>query len=117
VHDGQFCATAADLWSRTFKPALDVVLATARMSENMGWKGLAVLYTYFAFGGTVVRWLSRPFLRRAGRRDGARVPVGYEAKRCRSANARDEQTQHQERRVTAQPPGTTSLQRERRVSG
>jgi ATP-binding cassette subfamily D (ALD) protein 3 len=51
----QFCATAADLWSRTFKPALDVLMATSRMSENMGWKGLALLYTYFAFSGTVVR--------------------------------------------------------------
>ena len=39
--------TLSDLIGRTFKPALDVLLSSHRMSQNMGWKGLAILYTYF----------------------------------------------------------------------
>jgi len=57
----QFCVTAADLFSRTFKPALDVVLSTVRMSHHMGWKGLSIMYTYFLCSGTIVRALSPPF--------------------------------------------------------
>ena len=56
----QFCATAADLFSRTFKPALDVALSTQRMGASMGYGGLALLYSYFALSGAVVRQLSPP---------------------------------------------------------
>ena len=54
----QFCHTAADLFGRTFKPLLDVVLSTARMGENMGYGGLAVLYSYFFASGAVIRAVS-----------------------------------------------------------
>lgn len=57
----QFCHTAADLFGRTFKPLLDVVLSTARMGENMGYGGLAVLYSYFFASGAVIRAVSPPF--------------------------------------------------------
>eukprot|EP00240_Pyramimonas_obovata_P000613 CAMPEP_0118944558 /NCGR_PEP_ID=MMETSP1169-20130426/40534_1 /TAXON_ID=36882 /ORGANISM="Pyramimonas obovata, Strain CCMP722" /LENGTH=576 /DNA_ID=CAMNT_0006890067 /DNA_START=192 /DNA_END=1918 /DNA_ORIENTATION=- len=57
----QFCGTLSDLIGRTFKPALDVVLSSHRMSVNMGWKGLAILYTYFVTGGALLRKLSPPF--------------------------------------------------------
>mmetsp|Transcript_22235 Transcript_22235/g.75493 ORF Transcript_22235/g.75493 Transcript_22235/m.75493 type:complete len:659 (-) Transcript_22235:114-2090(-) len=57
----QWCHTAADLFSRTFKPALDVTLATARMGESLGYSGLAILYTYFVASGFVVRAVSPPF--------------------------------------------------------
>lgn len=57
----QFCATAADLFSRTFKPALDVVLSTRRMATRMGYSGLSVLYSYFLFSGAVVRSVSPQF--------------------------------------------------------
>ena len=33
----QFCATLSDLHGRTFKPALDTILCTARMAQSMGW--------------------------------------------------------------------------------
>jgi ATP-binding cassette subfamily D (ALD) protein 3 len=62
----QFCGTAADLFARTFKPALDVTLASYRMSTNMGWKGLTLLYTYFLASGLVVRRLSPPFAKYIG---------------------------------------------------
>ena len=57
----QFCATASDLFARTFKPLLDVVLSTARMSENMGFSGLAILYAYFFASGAIIRSVSPPF--------------------------------------------------------
>lgn len=57
----QFCATAADLFGRTFKPLLDVVLSTARMGENMGYGGLSILYGYFLLSGVVIRAASPPF--------------------------------------------------------
>jgi ATP-binding cassette, subfamily D (ALD), member 3 len=56
-----WCATSADLFSRTFKPLLDVVLSTKRMSESMGYKGLSILYSYFFFSGHVIRFFSPPF--------------------------------------------------------
>lgn len=59
----QFCATCADLFSRTFKPALDVVLSTRRMGGSMGYGGLAALYSYFLMSGSLVRLLSPPIPR------------------------------------------------------
>ena len=56
-----WCATSADLFSRTFKPLLDVILSTKRMSESMGYKGLTILYSYFFFSGHVIRFFSPPF--------------------------------------------------------
>jgi ATP-binding cassette subfamily D (ALD) protein 3 len=59
----QFCATAADLFSRTFKPALDVALSTQRMGRSMGYGGLTALYTYFLVSGALVRAVSPPIPR------------------------------------------------------
>jgi ATP-binding cassette subfamily D (ALD) protein 3 len=59
----QFCATAADLFSRTFKPALDVALSTQRMGRSMGYGGLAALYGYFLASGFLVRAVSPPIPR------------------------------------------------------
>ena len=57
----QFCTSLSDLYSRTFKPLLDVILSTRRMSETMGYSGLFVLYSYFGVSGALVRFLSPPF--------------------------------------------------------
>ena len=57
----QFCATASDLFARTFKPLLDVVLSTHRMGESMGYSGLTILYSYFFLSGAVIRAVSPPF--------------------------------------------------------
>jgi len=59
----QFCSTAADLFSRTFKPALDVLLSTQRMGASMGYGGLALLYGYFIASGAAVRFVSPPIPR------------------------------------------------------
>ena len=59
----QFCATLSDLHGRTFKPALDTILCTARMAQSMGWSGLAVLYGYYLSIGSVTRRFSPPFSR------------------------------------------------------
>ncbi|KAI9209715.1 ABC family transporter: long-chain fatty acid [Polychytrium aggregatum] len=59
----KFCETASDLYSRTFKPLLDVILCTQRMAENIGYPGLVCLYSYFFLSGFVVRWISPPFSR------------------------------------------------------
>lgn len=59
----QFCSTAADLFSRTFKPALDVLLSTQRMGRSMGYGGLALLYGYFLASGAAVRFVSPPIPR------------------------------------------------------
>ena len=57
----QFCSTVSDLYARTFKPLLDVILSTSRMSQTMGYSGLFTLYAYFALSGAVVRAISPPF--------------------------------------------------------
>jgi ATP-binding cassette, subfamily D (ALD), member 3 len=57
----QFCYTISDLYARTFKPLLDVVLSTSRMSQTMGYSGLLTLYVYFGLSGAIVRAFSPPF--------------------------------------------------------
>ena len=57
----QFCATTSDLYARTFKPLLDVILSTSRMAQTMGYSGLFVLYAYFGLSGAAVRAFSPPF--------------------------------------------------------
>jgi len=57
----QFCSTISDLYARTFKPLLDVVLSTSRMSKTMGYSGLLTLYVYFGLSGALVRAVSPPF--------------------------------------------------------
>ena len=57
----QFCYTLSDLFARTFKPLLDVVLSTHRMGENMGYRGLLILYAYFLTSGLVIKRISPPF--------------------------------------------------------
>ena len=56
----QWCVTIADLYSRTFKPALDVILSTRRMGQTMGYGGLLSMYAYFFAAGSCVRLLSPP---------------------------------------------------------
>ena len=64
---GQFCTVLADLHSRTFKPALDVVLSTRRMAASMGYSGLLVLYSYYLAIGGFVRAFAPPFAKLVAR--------------------------------------------------
>lgn len=56
----KFCETIAELYSRTFKPALDVIFFTRSLSRIIGYKGQAFLYSYFIIIGAVLRALSPP---------------------------------------------------------
>jgi len=58
-----FCREMAELFTRTFKPALDVVLNTRRLAANTGYAGILTLYAYFLASGGAVRALSPPIPR------------------------------------------------------
>lgn len=55
-----FTKTLADLYSRTFKPALDVVLCTRAMAQSLGYRGPVIMYTYFMMSSVVLRAMSPP---------------------------------------------------------
>ncbi|EER17832.1 Proteases secretion ATP-binding protein prtD, putative [Perkinsus marinus ATCC 50983] len=56
-----FAKQLADLYSRTFKPALDVVLCTARLGTSLkGYSGPILLYTYFLGISAAIRATSPP---------------------------------------------------------
>uniref|UniRef100_A0A7S3YWF6 ABC transporter domain-containing protein n=2 Tax=Lotharella globosa TaxID=91324 RepID=A0A7S3YWF6_9EUKA len=57
----KFCETVSDLFSRTFKPFLDVVVSTMKMAEKMGYFGPLVMYSYFFLAAQVVRGVSPNF--------------------------------------------------------
>jgi ABC-type uncharacterized transport system fused permease/ATPase subunit len=56
----KFCETVAELYSRTFKPALDLVCFTRSLARIIGYKGQAVLYSYFIVVGAALRVMSPP---------------------------------------------------------
>lgn len=56
----KFCETLAELYSRTFKPALDVIFFTRSLSKIIGYKGQACLYVYFIVVGAALKALSPP---------------------------------------------------------
>eukprot|EP00929_Paragymnodinium_shiwhaense_P091836 TRINITY_DN51729_c0_g2_i1.p1 TRINITY_DN51729_c0_g2~~TRINITY_DN51729_c0_g2_i1.p1 ORF type:complete len:719 (+),score=170.56 TRINITY_DN51729_c0_g2_i1:61-2217(+) len=55
-----FTKTLADLYSRTFKPALDVLLCTRNLAKSLGLKGPLIMYGYFVVSTAVLRVLSPP---------------------------------------------------------
>ncbi|KAF4687829.1 ATP-binding cassette sub- D member 3, partial [Perkinsus olseni] len=56
-----FAKQLADLYSRTFKPALDVVLCTARLGTSLrGYSGPILLYAYFIGISAAIRATSPP---------------------------------------------------------
>jgi len=57
----KFCIVAAELYNRTFKPALDVFFCTRRMAQKLGLKSLIFLYSYFGFANHLVNALSPNF--------------------------------------------------------
>jgi len=57
----KFCIVAAQLYNRTFKPALDVVFCTTRMAKKLGLKPLLFLYSYFGVANHLVNALSPNF--------------------------------------------------------
>ncbi|KAF4661923.1 ATP-binding cassette sub- D member 3 [Perkinsus chesapeaki] len=56
-----FAKQLADLYSRTFKPALDVILCTARLGTSLrGYSGPVLLYAYFIGVSAAIRVTSPP---------------------------------------------------------
>jgi ABC-type uncharacterized transport system fused permease/ATPase subunit len=46
-----FCQNLSELYSSIFKPLLDVVVFTMKLTEATGWLGPAILYGYFGVSG------------------------------------------------------------------
>eukprot|EP00467_Chlorarachnion_reptans_P012155 CAMPEP_0114509212 /NCGR_PEP_ID=MMETSP0109-20121206/13076_1 /TAXON_ID=29199 /ORGANISM="Chlorarachnion reptans, Strain CCCM449" /LENGTH=736 /DNA_ID=CAMNT_0001688323 /DNA_START=90 /DNA_END=2300 /DNA_ORIENTATION=- len=64
----KFCETFSDLFSRTFKPALDVMVSTIQMAQSMGFAGPSMMYLYFIIAGNIVRAVSPKFSNMIARR-------------------------------------------------
>lgn len=56
----KFAGTAAELYSYTFKPLLDVALFTRALSRSMGYRRQAALYGYYLVVGQLLRAASPP---------------------------------------------------------
>ncbi len=54
-----FCQNLSELYSSIFKPLLDVVVFTLKLTETTGWLGPAILYGYFGVSG----WAKQVVLR------------------------------------------------------
>lgn len=46
-----FCQNLSELYSSVFKPVLDVIVFTIKLTEMTGWLGPAILYGYFGVSG------------------------------------------------------------------
>ena len=57
----KWCEQFADLFSRTFKPLLDVILSTHKLYQVLGYQGPALLYSYFVCNGFMVGLQTPPF--------------------------------------------------------
>ena len=56
----KFTAAVAELYSYTFKPALDVLLFTRSLARIMGYKGQLGLYAYYLASAALLRSISPP---------------------------------------------------------
>jgi len=55
-----FTKMLADLYSKTFKPALDLALCTNTLARSLGFKGPMIMYSYFIFSQAFLRAFSPP---------------------------------------------------------
>jgi len=58
-----FTKQLANLYSRTFKPFLDVILTTTTMAQSLGYKGPLLMYGYFICSSAFLRAFSPPLAR------------------------------------------------------
>jgi ABC-type uncharacterized transport system fused permease/ATPase subunit len=49
----KFSHAIADLYSTIFKPVLDVILFTVKLTEVTGWQGVSIMYIYFFMSGFI----------------------------------------------------------------
>jgi len=57
----EFCNVFADIYSRTFKPVLDMVVCTYQLSQSLGYAGPMTLYSYYILIGYALRMVMPPF--------------------------------------------------------
>lgn len=57
----RFSTEIAELYTSLFKPFLDVLLFTYKLTEILGWQGPAIMYGYFAFSGVIKRFIMPGF--------------------------------------------------------
>ena len=56
-----FSTQISEIFTSTFKPILDIILFTYRLGKVTGWKGPAILYTYFIISGIIKKYLMPSF--------------------------------------------------------
>ncbi len=59
----EFCNVFSDIYSRTFKPVLDMVICTHQLGSSLGYTGPVALYSYFILAGIALRIVMPPFPR------------------------------------------------------
>jgi ATP-binding cassette subfamily D (ALD) protein 3 len=57
----QFCEELTELYTTVFKPLLDVLLFTAKMTEFLGWQAPMIMYGYFFVSGVIKRSIMPKF--------------------------------------------------------
>jgi len=57
----RFSTEIAELYTSLFKPFLDVLLFTYKLTDILGWQGPAIMYSYFVFSGVVKRFIMPGF--------------------------------------------------------
>eukprot|EP01119_Soliformovum_irregulare_P011257 TRINITY_DN2810_c0_g1_i1.p1 TRINITY_DN2810_c0_g1~~TRINITY_DN2810_c0_g1_i1.p1 ORF type:complete len:702 (-),score=151.29 TRINITY_DN2810_c0_g1_i1:24-2129(-) len=63
----QFCDSLSNLYTIIFKPVLDVILFTARLSHVLGFRGPIILITYYFIAATLKRFSMPSFGKLLGR--------------------------------------------------
>ena len=56
----KFCETLSELYSKTLKPMLDLVVFSRSLSRLIGYRGQAIIYAYFIIVGAFLRRISPP---------------------------------------------------------
>lgn len=59
----KFCTSMSDLFTNLFKPTLDVILFTYKLSRVVGWLGPSSMYVYFFLSAAILRGIMPSFAR------------------------------------------------------
>ena len=56
----KFCETLSELYSKTLKPMMDLLVFSRSLSRLIGYRGQAIIYSYFIIVGAFLRRISPP---------------------------------------------------------
>ena len=56
----KFCETLSELYSKTLKPMMDLLVFSQSLSRLIGYRGQAIIYSYFIIVGAFLRRISPP---------------------------------------------------------